>query len=182
MLGCYLRTMGALFLTGRPGVGKTTLLLRVLEGIKARAGGFYTQEVREGGKRIGFRIRSLSGEEGTLARKGLRSPCRVGSYGVDVETLEKIGVRALRNAMAEAELIVVDEVAAMELCSERFREAVVEALNSGKPVLGVLQRKAHPFLDEIRSRPDVRVLEVTEGNREEVLEEVRDWLRGQGVV
>jgi len=36
--------------------------------------------------------------------------------------------------------------------------------------------KSHPFLDEIRSRPDVRVLEV---KGEEVLEEVKGWLAEQ---
>jgi len=67
----------------------------------------------------------------------------------------------------------------MELCSERFKEAVRKALDSGKPVLGTIQMKSHPFLDEIRSRSDVRVLEVKEGKGEEVLEEVKGWLTEQ---
>ena len=44
-----------ILLTGPPRVGKTTLIMRVIEKIKNRGiGGFYTEEIREKGVRTGF--------------------------------------------------------------------------------------------------------------------------------
>ncbi|PYK36728.1 MAG: hypothetical protein DME60_13840, partial [Verrucomicrobia bacterium] len=34
-------------LTGRPGCGKTTLIKRVVSNLARRAGGFYTEEIRQ---------------------------------------------------------------------------------------------------------------------------------------
>ena len=45
-----------LFVTGRPGVGKTTLIRNVLDRLCVDAGGFYTHEIRESGRRVGFAI------------------------------------------------------------------------------------------------------------------------------
>ena len=42
-------------LTGRPGVGKTTLLRKIAAGLSGLSiGGFFTQEIRERGSRMGF--------------------------------------------------------------------------------------------------------------------------------
>ncbi len=46
-----------LLLTGLPGVGKTILVRRVLARLDAlRVAGFTTEEIRKGGRRLGFRI------------------------------------------------------------------------------------------------------------------------------
>jgi nucleoside-triphosphatase len=165
------------FVTGRPGVGKTTLIRKVLDAIPVDAGGFYTHEIREGGRRVGFAITDLEGGSGVLARVGLKSAYRVGRYGVNRDDLERIGVAALRRAAERSALVVMDEIGRMELCSDAFMEAVVRALDSGRPVLGTIQDRRNPFLDSVRARPDTEVVRLTESNRDAVADEVLARIR-----
>jgi Cdc6-like AAA superfamily ATPase len=70
-----------LLVTGRPGVGKTTLLESVSAQLRGslRLAGFTTAEVRDpSGHRTGFRILTVEGKEAELARVGFRSSIRVG--------------------------------------------------------------------------------------------------------
>jgi nucleoside-triphosphatase len=162
------------FVTGKPGVGKTTLIRRVLDAADVKTGGFYTSEIREDGVRTGFAIVGLNGSEGILARVGLESPFRVGRYGVNRSDLERVGVPAIELAIDDADLIVMDEIGRMELCSDAFRNAVVRALDSETPVLGTIQARSNEFLDEVRARDDVDVTVVTTANRECLVPILRD--------
>ena len=165
-----------LLLTGKPGTGKTALIREATARIKVRGGCFYTEEIRTGGIRQGFRITTLDGQEAILAHVNISSPYQVSKYKVDIDSLNRIGVSALRHAIKESNLIVIDEIGKMELLSPQFREAVTEAIDSGKPVLGTIMLNHHPFADEIKRRPEVRTLLVTWDNRDEVLGETLDWL------
>src|SRR5262245_9707116 len=50
-------------LTGAPGSGKTTLVREVVRELDpSRVAGFTTEEIREGGERLGFRVRLLHEE------------------------------------------------------------------------------------------------------------------------
>ncbi|XP_069340655.1 cancer-related nucleoside-triphosphatase isoform X2 [Eulemur rufifrons] len=92
------------FLTGPPGVGKTTLIQKASEVLKSSGvpvDGFYTEEVRQGGRRIGFDVVTLSGTRGPLSRVGLDPPpgkreCRVGQYVVDVTSFEHLALPVLK--------------------------------------------------------------------------------------
>lgn len=53
------------------GVGKTTLVQKVCEVLVSSGvgvEGFYTEEVREGGRRVGFDVVTVTGERGHLSR------------------------------------------------------------------------------------------------------------------
>ncbi len=165
-----------LFVTGRPGIGKTTLVRRVLDDLAVDAGGFTTSEIRAGGRRVGFAINDLRGGEGVLAHVELRGPFRVGKYGVNREDLERIGVRAIDEALAHSALVVMDEIGRMELCSALFQAAVGRALDSPKPVFGTIQDRPNAFLDGVRDRPDVEVVRLTEANRDAMRTAVKDRL------
>ena len=165
-----------LLLTGRPGVGKTTLLRRALATFAGRAGGFYTREIREGQRRVGFALVTLDGEEAVLARVAFADRQRVSRYGVDVEALDRVGVAAVRRALRESDLVVVDEVGKMELLSPAFREAVGEAVASGKPLLGTVMLAANPWADRLKRVPRVEVVYLDEHNRGEVETRLREWL------
>jgi nucleoside-triphosphatase len=169
----------AFLLTGRPGVGKTTIIRAVVARLGTGAAGFYTEEMREGGRRTGFRLVTLDGMAGLLASVNISSPYRVGKYGVHRHDLEHVGVRALRRAVEEpaASVVVVDEIGKMELFSAAFRDVVLAALDGAKPVLATIMAGSHPWADAIKARPGVTLVEVTPDNRDALPAQILGWLR-----
>jgi nucleoside-triphosphatase len=165
-----------LLLTGRPGVGKTTVLKTIVDGLGGRAGGFYTEEILGPGGRKGFRVVTLDGRQATLAHVDIRSRSKVGRYGVDVPAFERTGVSALRAAIERAEIVVFDEIGRMELFSSQFKSAVLRAIDSGKPTVATAMRDAHPWVDALKQMPGVETLEVTPQNRDTLVNEVLAWL------
>jgi nucleoside-triphosphatase len=156
----------AFLVTGPPGCGKTTLLRRVVAELPLRAGGFYTEEIRSGGQRRGFRLLTLDGREAVLASVDLPGPPRVGKYGVDLAALERVGVPALEEAVASADVVVVDEIGKMEMASPRFCRAVEAALDAGCCLLGSILLAPHPWADALKARPEALVVGLTLVERE----------------
>jgi nucleoside-triphosphatase len=170
--------MGTAWLvSGPPGSGKTTLIRTVLGQLSVRAGGFLTEEVREGAERIAFRVTALDGRSGILATSRARGGPQVGRYRVDVPTFEAIGLAALEAATAGADLVVVDEIGKMELCSPRFLPALETALASAKPLLGSILHAPHPVTDAIKRRPEVELYRVSVRNRNDLAEAIAARLR-----
>jgi len=169
------------FLTGRPGVGKTTVLLRAVDLLRAdglRVGGMVSREVRERGVRIGFEILDLSsGRRGWLAHVNQPSGPRVGKYRVNMQDLEGVGVEAIRRAVREADAIAIDEIGPMELHSKAFIDAVREAIKSQKPLIATIHYKArHPLLDEVRKMKNKEIITVTQENRAGLPERIAKML------
>ena len=164
-------------LTGRPGTGKTSLIKQAIAEAGSRAGGFYTEEIRVQGVRQGFRLVTLDGQSTILARVDIRSPYRVSKYGVDVEGLERVGVSSLQRATRQCDLVVIDEIGKMELFSANFREAVLQAIDSGKRVLGTIMLSPNPWADAIKLKPQVNLITVTRANHPQILSELQQWLK-----
>jgi len=164
-------------LTGRPGTGKTSLIRQVVAGLKVKAGGFYTEEIRDKGVRLGFRLVTLDGDSATLAHVSIHSPYRVSKYGVSIDNLERVGVSALRRAAGECGLVVIDEIGRMELFSADFKEAVLQIIDQGQRVLGTIMLGPDPWADAIKRRPQVNLITVTRANHHHVLEELQSWLK-----
>ncbi|TEU11665.1 MAG: NTPase [Anaerolineales bacterium] len=165
-----------ILLTGRPRVGKTTIVKEVVKRLPGRAGGFYTEEIKERGQRQGFRIVTLDGQEGLLAHVNVSSRYRVSKYGVDLVSLEKVGVTAIQHAIVVSDYVVIDEIGKMELFSAAFKEAVLAAVESDKLVLGTIMLRSHPWADAIKSHPQVNLIKVTVANRDTAVHLVLDSL------
>ncbi|MGB9880325.1 MAG: NTPase [Anaerolineae bacterium] len=165
-------------LSGQPGVGKTTLIRRVIAMMPGRWGGFYTQEIREAATRVGFEIITLDGQRSLLAHVNKPGLPRVGKYGVYVENVDRVAVPALYRAVAEADYVVIDEIGKMELLSEPFRTAALHVVQSPKTMLGTVMLQKHPWADALKSMPEVSVLTVTLANREHLLDQVIRLLAG----
>ncbi len=163
---------GRVAITGRPGVGKTTAIERLLEMIPLSAGGMITKEIRVCGHRVGFSLVDVAtGEEGVLAHLHHRDGPRVGRYTVDLRSLEGIGVRAIRRAVDECELVVIDEIAPMELAAPGFVPAVESALASGKSLLiSTHARAGHPVAHRVRR--ELALFRVKLSNRDGLVAEI----------
>jgi nucleoside-triphosphatase len=165
-----------ILLSGRPGVGKTTALRRIVEGLEGDTGGFYTREVRTGGRRTGFELVTLDGKHALLATSdpgmALGHPVPFGRYRVDLEAIDTIGVPALLHALQQGLVVVVDEIGPMEIRSPRFREAILQILEGDVPVVGTIYARPQPFADRVKAHPRVRVPTITVENRDTLAGEV----------
>jgi len=154
-------------LTGRPGIGKTTVIMRLAELVRDRdnLAGFYTEEIRDGGVRRGFGAATFSGKSTVLAHVAFKAGPRVGRYRVDVPAFEELVIPELARP---ADLVLIDEIGKMECFSSRFVEVVRGLLDSPTPLVATVAVKGGGFIAEVRARSDVDIQEVTASNREEL--------------
>ena len=169
-------TADALLLTGAPGVGKTTAIKKVARRLEDRVvGGFFTEEIRQGGSRKGFRLVPFEGEPRILAHVDIDSAARVSKYGVDVDMLDEIASSLLRPDPA-VDLYIIDEIGKMECFSDCFVEQVGALLEGGTPVLATVAKRGGGFISAVKAWPGVEVLEVTRAGRDAIPGRVIDWL------
>lgn len=168
-----------ILITGRPRVGKTTLICHCARLLGNRAGGFFTEEMKGEGVRgrKGFKLTTLDGQEGILARADDPQPYRVGRYGVHLETLDRLGVPAVLQSIQNKEWILIDEIGKMEEGSFSFKQAVLQALDSPKRVLATIRWNDSPFTMEIKNRSDVGIFKLTVPGRERIYREIETALK-----
>jgi nucleoside-triphosphatase len=165
------------FITGLPGVGKTTLIKKISEALKPlHPVGFYTAEIKEGGERKGFELISLEGKRGILSHKEIRSPYQVGHYKVDIESFEDF-LDSIPLSDPLTRVIIIDEIGKMECFSDQFKEILKGILDSEKRVVATIALKGSGLIAEVKEREDVKIFEITRKNRDslflEILKEMR---------
>jgi nucleoside-triphosphatase len=165
--------MKNILLTGLPGIGKTSLIIKMSELLRsARPAGFYTSEIREGGIRTGFEIRGLGGERAILSHNDIQSPYKVGKYAVDVNAFETY-LKAADLLASPAPIIIIDEIGKMECFSQLFLDLVIKLLDSEKVVLASISLRGDRFIDLIKTRKDIGLFVVLRENRDELAEIIR---------
>jgi nucleoside-triphosphatase len=164
-----------ILLTGPPGCGKTTVICRLIDRLSdLRLAGFYTQELREQGQRVGFEAVALSEKRATLAHVGFKSKYKVGKYGVEPGRLEEL-IQAEFNRPADT--WVVDEIGKMELFCPAFVAVVPRLLDGPVPVVVTVALNGRGLIATVKARKDVRLVHVTNDNRDSLPEELEGWLR-----
>jgi len=162
-----------ILITGKPRCGKTTLIKQLVKELNIPASGFFTEEIIENGERTGFKIVSLSGKEGLLAKKEIYSKFKVSKYGVVLDALEEIGIKEVEKGLQSHALIVIDEIGSMELFSKKFKKIALKALDSDCKVLGAITIKSDPFCDMIKQRKDIKVFFLQRENFDELKKEIK---------
>lgn len=165
-----------LLVEGRPGVGKTTLVKRVVASLQ-QAGlgvcGFTTGEIRIAGRRVGFEVEPIGGHTRVLAHVDLPGPPRVGRYGVDLAAFESAALPSLQEP---GDVVVIDELGKMEVASTRFVDAMHDLLASDRSVLASVHAHRHPVTDRIKQDPCVEKLLIMVSNRDRLVEQITDRL------
>jgi nucleoside-triphosphatase len=139
----------------------------MLEEEGYKVGGILTEEVLEDGKRVGFSLMDwITKEKKVFAHNDFDTHIKIGRYGIDVDILDEIAVKALEVAKEESDIIIIDEIGKMEVESKSFVSIVKETLDVNKNMIITLHKKSrNALLQDIRRRDDIRILEVTPINR-----------------
>ena len=166
-----------ILITGLPGVGKTILIKKLAEALNdLNPIGFYTAEIREEGIRRGFELIGLDGRKGLLSHIDIKSPYRVGKYKVDIKGFDNF-LQTIPFLNPSTRLIVIDEIGKMECYSEKFKKLLKEILDSEKRVIATIALKGRGTIEEIKRRPDIKLFEVRQSNRDalsfEILSEMK---------
>ncbi|MBC7113868.1 MAG: NTPase [Candidatus Methanomethyliales bacterium] len=167
-------------ITGRPGIGKSTVLKEVIKILEAngwRVGGIICPEVRACGKRVAFEIVDLlSGERGILASTEPSNGPVVGRYYVNITDFERISVNAINRSLDEADITAIDEIGPMEMKSSKFRNIITNVLSSDRRIIAVVHTT---LVRDIASKfQSIRVFEITEYNRNHVSGEIAKYFLG----
>ena len=164
-----------LLLTGRPGVGKTTVIRRVADSLDVtRPRGFYTEEIREHGERKGFRLIGFDGGDRVIAHIDFPKAHRVGKYGVDVTAIDDAASLLVHDPTVQ--VYVVDEIGKMECLSARFVTAMRNLLAGDTPVVATVGLHGGGFIAEVKRLKPCLLWEVTQDNRDKLPSRVLAWL------
>jgi len=165
-----------ILVTGPPGCGKSTLIEKVINRMEGPATGFFTREIQERGRRVGFSITTLDGKEGVLAHKNIKSQFCVGKYGVNIEDIDSLAVSAMVPAQKD-DIIVIDEIGKMECFSALFKKTLIQVLDSPNCVIGSIARKGDYFVQRIKERNDVRLVYTSVQNRNMLVEKIINYIQ-----
>jgi len=161
-----------ILITGNPGVGKTTLIRKIVEELKDHHPvGFYTAEIKERGMRKGFELVGLDGAKAILSRVDIKSSKKVGKYGVDLIGFEDFLGR-LEMGRSEPSIVIIDEIGKMECFSEMFMDIIGEVLTSENVLVATVALKGSGIIADIKKRDDVTIFEVTRENRDRLATEI----------
>ena len=165
-----------ILVTGPPRSGKSTLIEKAINQIQAPITGFFTREIRQSGKRLGFSISTLDGKIGVLAHREIKSRYKVGPYGINLLDLDQIAVPSMLPS-DPGDIVIVDEIGKMECFSLPFRRALLYVLSSENQLIGSIAIKGDNFIQNIKKRSDVLIIPISKSNRDSALELLLEKIR-----
>ena len=167
-----------ILLTGAPGCGKTTAIRRLAELLQGiRLAGFYTAEICDGNRRVGFQAHTFHGKQALLSSIHHKSWVSVGRYGVDVLGFEKLVIPEMQRDPNSVDLFLIDEIGKMECFCPRFVEAMNALLDLDVPLVATVSLHGKGLIQEVKQRKDVDIVTVTPRNRDSLPKQILSRFR-----
>ncbi len=88
-----------------------------------------------------------------------------------------IGCAAIEDALHSRKTILLDEIGKMELFSDKFKNTLLEALNSPQKLLASIMERRNEFADGIKNRTDVKLALLCRNNFEALFTEIQNWIK-----
>ena len=165
-----------IFITGNPGIGKTTVIKKVIEKLGKGVIGFYTEEIRKEGKRIGFEMVEIpSNTRYLFASTQKIGNVRFGKYYLNLKPLERV-IKEIEKEEGRENIIIIDEIGRMEFFSRKFRDFIKNLLNSNKTLVATLHRSYKKEFGKYG-----KIFEVTKENRDFLPERIVEILTKGGM-
>ena len=173
-------------IVGPRGVGKSTLIRRVLKTLDRPLFGFETK--KETGLEDPVKGSPIyiydAGTEHVQKEDNLVGHCKNHHFASMTEAFDRYAPK-LTAQVPEGCIVKMDEIGFMEGRSEKFCAAVMGLLDGDVPVIAAVKDKEFPFLETVRSHPNARCFHITQENRDalyyEVLEFMQEQLKEAGV-
>ncbi|MFO7991584.1 MAG: NTPase [Thermoplasmata archaeon] len=175
-------------LSGSIGIGKTETLETIIDMLEEEGitvGGMITEPIFEENRQVGFQVMDWkTKEKAVFAHLHLDTDVEIKGYNVDLDALNEVGVKAIQTAIEETDVILVDEAGKMEVESDEFNKMVKSAMDADKPMILTYHKKSrNPLLQDVRRRDDVRILELTDINKDllpyKVVDLIKQELKGE---
>lgn len=161
-------------ITGKPGVGKTTLVKKLASFLNPQyVCGFYTEEIREKNERVGFKIITFHNGEEILAHVNFQSPYKVSKYYVNIPNFEKLIIPELILAK-EKKIILIDEIGKMELFSQKFKEKIIEIFQLEKIIVATIPISKIEFIEKLKLSPKAKIYEINFENRNQLVKILKE--------
>lgn len=166
--------MKNIFITGERGIGKSTLLEKIIKNVDCSIGGFIQEKIFTD-KTTCFNVVSLY---------NLKDSYTIGIYHrekdvlySDMNVFNIISKNILLKSLGDRKLIILDELGFMEENSPLFKDTIIKILNCDIPVLGVLKECDTNFIQQIKMREDVNVIRINENNRNSMEDKILHMLK-----
>ena len=160
-----------IFVVGERGVGKSTLIRRLLEHTNRPVCGFITKSLaadEDGFHPIYIHPATQALEDRCYTGANLIGTCNTRTHNINLEAFDTFGVEYLSNLSPDG-IVLMDELGFMEAKSDAFTSKVMEVLDGEIPVLAAVKARTDiPFLVQVRDHPKAELFYVTPENRDEL--------------
>ena len=165
-------------IVGARGVGKSTLIRRVLRELGRPVFGFESKkETSLEDPVLGSPIYLYdAGAPHVQTAENLAGYCKNQRPTTDVRAFDRFA-ETLRRPVPEGHVVVLDELGFLEAGSPAFCQAVLDLLDGDAPVIAAVKDKDVPFLHAVRAHPNCQCFFITEANRDELVKPVLRLLR-----
>jgi nucleoside-triphosphatase THEP1 len=160
------------FITGVPGVGKTTLLKKLAHDLSMLViKGFYKEKIVEEDVTRGYRVVSFDYRDQILAHLFIEGPNKIDGFGINIEGFEKFIIPQVENTTL-VDLFIFDEIGRMECISQNFCSAFLKLLDAPVPVIASYSHHSSFKIDDLKKRKDTTFMQMTSKNRDDIWKQV----------